>query len=89
MTEPLRQFATYRHYRGGVYVKLCEAEHTETGEILVIYTCAVSGAVFCRPKAMFEESITTEEYTGPRFTPFPQTTTKAIRKSLKYDPPQT
>lgn len=27
----------YRHYRGGIYRKLHEAKHTETGETLVIY----------------------------------------------------
>ena len=60
--------------------------HTESEEILVVYACAVGGDVFCRPKAMFEETITTEDYSGPRFAPFPETTTKAQRKSLKYEP---
>lgn len=86
MGNPQRQFQTYRHYKGGVYIKLCEAMHTETEEQMVIYTCAVSGTVFCRPKTMFEETVTEGAYSGPRFTPFPNDTTKAQRQSLKYDP---
>ena len=85
MPEINRQFSTYQHYQGGVYFKLAEALHTETEEMLVIYTCAVSGVVFARPKEMFEEQITTPEYTGPRFIPMPVSTTKAQRKKLRYD----
>lgn len=88
MVEVQRQFQTYQHHKGGIYVKLCEALHTETEEIMVIYTCALSGAVYCRPKAMFDEIVTTPEYTGPRFIPLPQTTTKAQRQGLRYEPTQ-
>lgn len=73
MSEPTRQFQSYRHYKGGLYVKMCEALHTETDELMVIYTSAATGQIFCRSKAMFEDSVTTETYTGPRFTPLPHT----------------
>lgn len=85
MSEINRQFSTFQHYQGGVYFKLAEAMHTETEEALVIYTCAVSGMVFARPKSMFEEQIATPEYTGPRFIPMPASTTKSQRKNLRYD----
>ena len=82
--SPLRQFSTFQHYRGGVYFKLCEALHTETEELMTVYACAVSGRVFCRPTAMFNEMITEDGYHGPRFIPMPEPTTREQRKSLKY-----
>ncbi|RYG60064.1 MAG: DUF1653 domain-containing protein [Alphaproteobacteria bacterium] len=85
MTEPTRQFSTYRHYQGGVYLVLTQGVHTETGEDLTVYACALSGKVFCRPTAMFHEVITENGYQGPRFIPFAQTYTKAQCKSLRYD----
>lgn len=90
MSAPTRTFQTYRHHSGGIYTKLADALHTETEELLTVYVCAVSGAVFCRPKSMFEETVTVDTYTGPRFTPFPPETTKSQRKSLTYnDHPKT
>lgn len=85
MTQPTRQLATYSHYKGGLYVKLMEAFHTETSETMVIYACALSGAVFCRPKAQFEDTVTTPNYTGPRFIAQPQNPTKTQIQSLTYD----
>jgi hypothetical protein len=80
--EP-RSFKTVRHYAGGVYWVLGDAVHTETDELLTIYVDAVSGVMFCRPKAMFDDVVTTEDgYTGPRFVPFPDGTAKAGRKLL-------
>lgn len=80
-----RQFSTYQHHKGGVYIKLAEAIHTETNEPLTVYTCAVSGMVFCRPTESFNEVINEGGYSGPRFIPLPSDTTKSQRKSLKYD----
>jgi hypothetical protein len=77
-------FETYQHFRGGMYIKLCEAMHTETEEDMVVYVCAVSGRTFCRPKAMFFETITEGDYTGPRFLRLPENTTKEERKKLKW-----
>lgn len=42
----------YRHYKGGLYQLLEIAEHTETGEALVIYRDK-RGVVFARPYDMF------------------------------------
>ena len=69
--NPPRQLPTYQHYKGGLYLKLHEAFHTETEETLVIYACAASGMVFARPKASFDENVMVEGYTGPRFRPVP------------------
>jgi hypothetical protein len=75
MTEP-RTYQTYRHYKGGLYFKLCDTLHTETDEMMTVYVCAVRGAVFTRPTAMFEETVTDGAYHGPRFIPVPNGLTK-------------
>lgn len=46
----------YRHYKGGVYEVLGCATHTETGEVLVVYTDEHS-KLWCRPEKMFTEQI--------------------------------
>lgn len=80
----MRQFQTYQHYKGGIYLKLCEALHTETDEDLVVYLCAVSGRAFCRPKAMFEENVQDGDYRGPRFIPLPDNTERNDRKKVVW-----
>lgn len=65
----------YQHRDGGLYLKLHEATHTETGEAMVVYACAASGDIWVRPKVMFEEE--------GRFMPVPYTEDRAVRKSLK------
>lgn len=56
----------YRHFKGGHYRAIGEAEHTETGERLVLYQKAeeLTGQVWARPYDMFHG--TTEDGT-PRF----------------------
>ncbi len=78
-----RQFETYQHYKGGIYLLLTEGLHTETEETLVIYVCAVSGRTFCRPKEMFFGDVQKENYTGPRFRKLPKTDDKTTCKKLK------
>lgn len=45
----------YRHRKGGEYVVLNIAEHTETNEQMVVYQNTESGKVWVRPKAMWED----------------------------------
>lgn len=80
----MRQFKTFQHYKGGLYTKLCEALHTETEETLIVYVCAVSGQTFCRPKAMFEETVCEGSYVGPRFIPLPDGTARDERKKIVW-----
>lgn len=73
----------YQHFKGGLYIKLYEAIHTETNEIMVVYVCAASGEVFVRPKEMFYENVDKSNYSGPRFRKVPYIAAKAERKNLK------
>lgn len=73
----------YQHFKGGLYVKLCEATHSETEEKLVVYACASSGQIFCRPKDMFYDIIDKDKYHGPRFKKVPDIVSKSERKNLK------
>ncbi len=77
-----RQYKTYRHYKGGLYLKICDALHTETDEMMTVYVCAVRGTVYTRPKAMFDETVTTDDYTGPRFIPVEDGLTKEDAKDF-------
>jgi hypothetical protein len=62
----------YRHYKGGEYLVLTVARHSETDEALVIYMPLYShdagGLVpWARPLAMFEEEVEVEGRKVPRF----------------------
>jgi len=48
----------YRHFKGGEYLVIGEARHSETGEDLVIY-CETHGQerTWARPKHMFFEKV--------------------------------
>lgn len=61
-TEPVRP-GLYRHFKGGTYEVLFTAEHSETGESLVIYRFALPGVPneggrrYARPEKSFRESV--------------------------------
>lgn len=49
----------YQHYKGDYYIVEDVAEHTETGEELVLYRALYdNGKLWARPKAMFLDEIT-------------------------------
>ena len=47
----------YRHFKGGEYEILHIAEHTETGEKLVIYVDVQTNKYWARPYDMFVELV--------------------------------
>lgn len=61
----------YRHYKGGQYLVVGEALHTETEETLVLYRSVQDGVasarLFARPSAMFSETIEIDGRRVPRF----------------------
>ncbi len=58
----------YRHYKGGEYQVQGVATHSETGELLVVYTPLYGeSGLWVRPLGMFEESVVHEGREQPRF----------------------
>jgi hypothetical protein len=74
---------TYQHFKGGLYIKVFESTHTETGEILVNYICCASGEVFSRPKTMFYDKVVRDDYSGPRFIKIPPIVAKVQKRKLR------
>lgn len=62
------QTGYYKHYKGGLYIVVGTAEHTETTELLVLYSPIENRKkVWARPAGMFLQNV---EYLGmivPRF----------------------
>ena len=52
----------YRHFKGGLYKVLCTAQHTETGEVLVIYQSQETNKIFARPYDMFMSEVDRMKY---------------------------
>jgi hypothetical protein len=65
----------YQHYKGKQYEVLAVAHHSETLEELVVYKALYDtpdfgyGAVWVRPKKMFEEEVLIDGVMRKRFEP--------------------
>lgn len=58
----------YRHYKGRDYEVIDTAQHSETGEQLVVYRCLYGDyGLWVRPLQMFLEFVTVEGKRIPRF----------------------
>ncbi len=59
----------YRHYKGNDYQVLGVAEHTETGEDLVVYRALYGErGLWVRPLSMFIEQVEVGGVRAPRFS---------------------
>ena len=59
----------YRHFKGNEYEVIAVATHSETGESMVVYRALYGdGGVWVRPAKMWNEEITRDGKTQPRFT---------------------
>ena len=66
MSEPLP--GRYRHYKGGEYLVIGTARHSETDELLVVYRCLYdNNSLWVRPLAMFTETVRVDGQEQPRF----------------------
>ncbi|QJD58524.1 DUF1653 domain-containing protein [Pseudomonas sp. gcc21] len=59
----------YRHYKGSDYQVIGLAQHSETGEQLVVYrTLYGNYDLWVRPLSMFVEQVQVDDVAIPRFT---------------------
>ena len=59
---------TYRHFKGGRYEVIALAKHSETEEVMVVYKALYGeGQVWVRPLKMWEESVSYQGKSVPRF----------------------
>jgi hypothetical protein len=58
----------YRHFKGGEYLVQGVARHSETAELLVVYTPLYGeGGLWVRPLAMFQDTVLHDGRKRPRF----------------------
>ena len=59
----------YRHFKGNEYELLFTATHSETMEELIVYRALYGdGGIWVRPASMWDEPVTRDGVTVPRFT---------------------
>ena len=59
----------YRHFKGNEYEVLGVAQHSETLEPMVVYKSLYGdGGLWVRPAAMWDETVTRDGKTMPRFS---------------------
>tara|TARA_R110002110_G_scaffold205066_7_gene417337 strand:+ start:495547 stop:495756 length:210 start_codon:yes stop_codon:yes gene_type:complete len=62
------QSGRYRHFKGGEYRVIGVARHSETQELLVVYTPLYDDSgLWVRPHSMFVETVEHEGVTSRRF----------------------
>lgn len=58
----------YRHFKGGEYAVHGVAQHSETGELMVVYSPLYGEqGLWVRPLAMFQQTVEKDGETLPRF----------------------
>ena len=59
----------YRHYKGGIYEVVCEAQlESDPGVAMIVYK-SEDGSIWTRPREVFFELVEYEGNTVPRFAP--------------------
>jgi hypothetical protein len=58
----------YRHYKGGIYVLVSEAQLEADHTPVIVYRDA-DGAVWVRPREAFFDTVTFDGVSQPRFAP--------------------
>ena len=66
----LESLEILEHYKGNLYIVLHEAKHTETEEVMIVYTAfpqRENNVVWVRPADMFREEVEHNGEMVPRF----------------------
>lgn len=53
----------YHHYKGGSYLVITMANHSETNEAMVVYKSILFGSIYTRPLSMWFDEIELEDKT--------------------------
>ncbi len=59
----------YKHYKGGIYVVLCTARHSDNDQPMVVYMNETHGTYYVRPVKDFAADVMQDSEEGgmPRF----------------------
>ncbi|MGH6890493.1 MAG: DUF1653 domain-containing protein [Rhizomicrobium sp.] len=67
LEQPWVQPGQYQHFKGGLYRVLFVATHSETGEVVVVYSSEQTGELWVRPLSKFTEEVAVGGRATPRF----------------------
>jgi hypothetical protein len=74
----------YRHYKGGLYEILCEAQLEADPAITMVIYQSEAGMIWVRPKTAFFESVQHEGRTVPRFAHCAEATMTSDRSKQEF-----